>query len=229
MSDDLSKQEQKTIVNDLGLVGLKKGMSRIFNSDGISVPVTIVDVSHNRISQIKTTEVDGYNAIQIAFGEQKQNKLNKPLTGHCSKSGVKPSNNFKEFRSKSKLNSDFQTGMDLNANGFKEGQLVDVTGVTKGKGFQGAIKRHGFSSQRTTHGNSISHRAPGSIGMCQDPGRVFKGKKMAGHLGVVKRTTQNLKIVKIDEIRNVLLIKGAIPGNSGSKVFIKPSNKISAS
>ena len=223
MSDDSSKEDKKTLINNLGLVGMKKGMSRIFNSDGVSVPVTVLDVSSNRISQIKTDEKDGYNAIQIAFGMEKQNKLNKPQSGHCSKSGVEPARNFKEFRSRNKLTNDFYVGLSLNATGFKVGQLVDVTGITKGKGFQGAIKRHGFSSQRTTHGNSISHRAPGSIGMCQDPGRVFKGKKMAGHLGVSKRTTQNLKILKIDESRNLLLIKGAVPGNSGSKVFIKPS------
>jgi large subunit ribosomal protein L3 len=210
MSDVSLESESKVLENTFGLVGLKLGMSRIFNSDGVSIPVTVVDVSDNRVSQIKTSQTDGYNAVQVAFGKYKQNKLNKPLSGHCSKAGVEPAKNFKEFRVDNKNTKSIKIGDTLAANGFKEGQLVDVTGVTKGKGFQGAIKRHHFSSQRQTHGNSISHRAPGSIGMCQDPGRVFKGKKMAGHLGVVNRTTQNLKIIRVDGEKKTFTYQGCV-------------------
>ena len=207
----------------LGLVGRKVGMTRIFLNDGQTVPVTVLDVSGNKITQVKTQEIDGYSGVQIGFGKRKQNRTNKSLAGHFSKAGVESMSILKEFRvADDTSNPDLlKEGQSVPPSVFQEGQLVDITGVTKGKGFQGAIKRHGFSSQRTTHGNSISHRAPGSIGMCQDPGRVFKGKRMAGHMGSQRVTTQNLTLVRIDEEKELLLVKGAVPGSKGKEVVVK--------
>ena len=182
----------------LGLVGRKVGMTRIFTDDGVSVPVTVLDVSNNRVAQIKTPENDGYSAIQVAFGKRRPSRVNKSMAGHLAKAGVEAGNLLKEFAVTAEELTTLKPGDQLSVSIFAVGQKVDVTGQTIGKGFQGGIKRHHFSSQRASHGNSVSHNAPGSIGMCQDPGRVFPGKKMAGHLGDVQRTQQNLEIIRVD-------------------------------
>ena len=212
----------------LGLIGRKVGMTRFFLSDGQSVPVTVLDVSGNTVTQVKTLKNDGYNSIQVGFGNKKKSRTTKSLAGHFSKASVEPLSFLKEFRvSEKSSNTEFpKIGSVISPSVFKEGQLIDVTGVTQGKGFQGAIKRHGFSSQRTTHGNSISHRSPGLIGMCQDPGRFFKCKCMAGHMGTDKVTTQNLTLVRIDEKRNLLLVKGAVPGSKGRQVIVRPAVRV---
>ncbi len=230
MSSEQNTVENTDFNNDLslGLIGRKIGMTRVFLDDGKSVPVTVLDVSGNTVTQVKTKKNDGYDGIQIGFGNKKKSRTSKSLAGHFSKASVEPLSVLKEFRishESSNLNLP-KIGSLIPASVFKEGQLLDVTGVTQGKGFQGAIKRHGFSSQRTTHGNSISHRAPGSIGMCQDPGRVFKGKRMAGHMGNEKVTTQNLTLVRIDEKRELLLVKGAVPGSKGREVIVKPAVRV---
>jgi len=230
MSSDENTVKSTNISNDLplGLIGRKIGMTRIFLEDGKSVPVTVLDVSGNTVTQIKTLKSDGYNGIQLGFGGKKKSRTTKSLAGHFSKAGVDPLRRLKEFRA-SQGSSDVnfpKVGSTIPVSVFTEGQLLDVTGITQGKGFQGAIKRHGFSSQRTTHGNSISHRAPGSIGMCQDPGRVFKGKRMAGHMGNEKITTQNLTLVRVDEKRELLLIKGAVPGSKGREVIVRPAVRV---
>ncbi len=213
-----------------GLIGRKVGMTRIFMDDGKSVPVTVLDVSGNKITQIKNEKSDGYDGIQIGFGKIKKNRLSKSLAGHFKKAGVDAFRLLKEFRPPQSFSkSDMpNVGDPVPVNIFKEGQLLDITGTTQGKGFQGAIKRHGFSSQRTTHGNSVSHRAPGSIGMCQDPGRVFKGKRMAGNMGTDTVTTQNLTVIRVDTNKQLLLIKGSIPGSKGSNVFLRPAKRISS-
>ena len=230
MSSEQNTVENTNTNNDLslGLVGRKIGMTRIFLDDGKSVPVTVLDVSGNTVTQIKTKKNDGYNGVQVGFGNKKKSRTTKSLAGHFSKASVEPLSVLKEFRvSNESSNLDFpKLGSSISASVFKEGQLLDVTGVTQGKGFQGAIKRHGFSSQRTTHGNSISHRAPGSIGMCQDPGRVFKGKRMAGHMGNEKVTTQNLTLVRVDEEKELLLVKGAVPGSKGREVIVRPAVRV---
>ena len=205
----------------VGLIGKKCGMTRVFNEDGASVPVTVIEALPNRISQIKKIDKEGYSAIQVSSGSIKQSKINKALSGHFVSTKTKPGKNICEFRtSKSNLN-EFKTGMELKVNIFKKGQKVDVSGKTIGKGFAGTVKRHNFSTQDATHGNSLAHRAPGSIGQNQTPGRVFKGKKMAGHMGNVRRTAQNLEIIDIDTEKNLLLIKGAVPGHPGSDVIVK--------
>ena len=206
-----------------GLIGIKLGMTRLFSDEGHSQAVTIVSCSDNRIAKIKTSETDGYEAIQVAFGQQKANRLNKSRAGHFSKSGVSPAKGLKEFRLQSA--TELSLGDSLPVTSFEAGQKIDVTGVTIGKGFAGGIKRHHFSSNRASHGNSVSHRAPGSIGMAQDPGRVFKGKKMAGHLGSVQRTTQNLTVLKVDSDRSLIWIKGALPGSKSGVVVLKPAVK----
>ncbi len=211
--------------NRLGLVGRKVGMTRIFTGDGETVPVTVVDVSNNRVTQIKSIEQDGYSAIQVAFGEQLPQRLNKAQTGHYAKAGVQAARVLKEFRLDEVRAKEFAPGASLSVEMFSEGQYVDVTGVTIGKGFAGAIKRHHFSSNRATHGNSVSTNAPGSIGMRQDPGRVMPGKRMAGHLGDAQRTTQNLLVARVDKERQLLLIKGAVPGAKGGNVVVCPSIK----
>ena len=212
----------------LGLVGRKVGMTRIFTDDGVSVPVTVLDVSNNRVAQIKTPENDGYSAIQVAFGKRRPSRVNKSMAGHLAKAGVEAGNLLKEFTVTAEELTTLKPGDQLSVSIFAVGQKVDVTGQTIGKGFQGGIKRLHFSSQRASHGNSVSHNAPGSIGMCQDPGRVFPGKKMSGHLGDVQRTQQNLEIIRVDAERQLLLVKGAVPGSKGSDLIVRPAVKAGA-
>jgi large subunit ribosomal protein L3 len=209
----------------LGLVGRKVGMTRIFADDGTSIPVTVLDVSDNRVTQIKTPDVDGYAAIQVAFGKRRATRVTKAEAGHFAKAGVEAGALLMEFRVAESSAGDFKPGDVLAASIFSVGQKVDVTGTSIGKGFTGSIKRHNFSSNRASHGNSVSHNAPGSIGMAQDPGRVFPGKRMAGHLGDVRCSTQNLEVVRIDETRQLLLVKGAVPGARGGDVVICPAVK----
>jgi len=211
-----------------GLLGQKLGMTRVFAEDGASIPVTVLSVPANRVVQVKTKETDGYDSIQVTFGSKKANRVTKPLKGHYAKAGVEAGIALQEFALSSEEVANFQAGLTVSVEIFSVGQLVDVTGTSKGKGFAGAIKRHNFSSNRASHGNSVSHNAPGSIGQRQDPGRVFPGKRMAGHLGDVKVTTQNLEVVRVDAERGLLLIKGAIPGSKGGKVIVRPSVKAGA-
>ena len=212
----------------LGLVGRKIGMTRLFTDDGDAVPVTVVDVSNNRVTQIKTPETDGYAAVQVAFGKRRASRVSKPAAGHFAKAGVEAGHVLSEFRVEPDQLANFKVGGQIGVDIFKVGQLVDVTGTTVGKGFAGVIKRHHFSSNRASHGNSRSHNSPGSIGMAQDPGRVFPGKRMSGHLGSVKRTAQKLQIVRIDAERQLLLIKGAVPGSEGGGLVVHPSVKARA-
>jgi large subunit ribosomal protein L3 len=212
----------------LGLVGRKVGMTRVFTADGDSVPVTVLDVSNNRVTQIKTPEMDGYSAVQVAFGTRRASRVNKPAAGHLAKAGVEAGSVLREFPVKAADLAGIAVGGKIGVDVFKVGQLVDVSGTTQGKGFAGAIRRHHFSSNRASHGNSRSHNSAGSIGMAQDPGRVFPGKKMAGHLGAVKRTTQSLEIVRIDTERGLLLIKGAVPGSRGGNIIVRPAAKAKA-
>lgn len=212
----------------LGLVGRKIGMTRLFTDDGQSVPVTVVDVSNNRVTQIKTPQTDGYSAVQVTFGKRRASRVTKPMAGHFAKAGVEAGQVTREFRVDEQEVASFTLGKVIGAEIFQPGQKVDVTGVTQGKGFAGTIKRHNFGSQRASHGNSRSHNVPGSIGMAQDPGRVFPGKRMSGHMGAVRRTVQNLEIVRVDTERQVLLIKGAVPGSKGSDVIVRPSVKTPA-
>jgi large subunit ribosomal protein L3 len=207
----------------IGLVGRKVGMTRVFTEEGVSIPVTVVEVEANRVSQVKTLETDGYAAIQITTGAKKANRVTKPEAGHFAKAGVEAGRGLWEFRLEN--GEEFAVGSELTVELFNEIKKVDVTGTSKGKGFQGAVKRWNFRTQDMTHGNSLSHRAPGSIGQCQTPGRVFKGKKMAGHMGDERVTTQNLEIVRVDAERNLLLIKGAVPGSTGANVIVKPAVK----
>jgi len=209
----------------LGLVGRKVGMTRVFAEDGASIPVTVLDVSNNRVTQVKTPEADGYAAVQVAFGTRRASRVSKPLAGHLAKAGVEAGHVLKEFRVDADQLSSLKAGDQVAVTIFAEGQKVDVTGTTIGKGFQGGIKRHNFSSNRASHGNSVSHNAPGSIGMAQDPGRVFPGKRMAGHLGDVQATMQGLTIVRVDAERQLLLVKGAVPGAKGSDVVVLPAVK----
>ena len=210
--------------SEFGLIGTKIGMSRIFGSDGESIPVTVINIGVNVVASLRSPEKHGYSAVQIGYKEVKKSRLNKPLLGYCSKLGIPAVSKLKEFRVKSE-DSLPAVGSTLSIDTFSVGEFVNVTGISKGKGYAGAIKRHGFSSQRTSHGNSVSHRAIGSTGMCQDPGRVFKGKKMSGHLGAVKRTTRNLQVIEIDGANMLLMVKGSVPGNNGSEVVLKPSVK----
>ncbi|OOE49600.1 50S ribosomal protein L3 [Salinivibrio kushneri] len=207
----------------IGLVGRKVGMTRIFNEDGVSIPVTVVEVEANRVAQVRKPDVDGYAAIQITTGEKKASRVNKAQAGHFAKAGVEAGCGLWEFRLEN--GEEFEVGAELNVDLFAEIKKVDVTGTSKGKGFQGGVKRWNFRTQDMSHGNSLSHRAPGSIGQCQSPGRVFKGKKMAGHMGAERVTTQNLEIVRVDAERNLLLIKGAVPGATGGNVIVKPAVK----
>lgn len=209
----------------LGLIGRKIGMTRVFTENGDSLPVTVIDISNNRVTQLKRIDSDGYCAVQIAFGSKRSNRISKPIAGHFSKAAVEAGTILKEFRvSESELDQ-FNIGMTINSNIFKVGQKVDISGTTIGKGYAGTIKLHHFSSNRSSHGNSKAHRKPGSIGMAQDPGRVFPGKKMSGHMGNVRRTTQNLEIIRIDEEKKLLLVKGAVPGFKGNNVLVLPSIK----
>lgn len=210
----------------LGLVGRKIGMTRIFTDDGDSQPVTVLDVSNNRVTQIKTLDTDGYSAVQVTFGKRRASRVNKPAAGHFAKAAVEAGHILKEFRVAQEALVNLKPGAVIGLDIFQVGQTVDVTGTSIGKGYAGVIKRHGFSSNRASHGNSKSHNVPGSIGMAQDPGRVFPGKRMSGHLGSVQRTTQNLEVLRVDAERGLLLIKGAIPGSRGGDVIVHPSVKI---
>jgi len=205
----------------IGLVGRKVGMTRIFTDDGATLPVTVLDVSDNRVTQIKTAEKDGYAAVQVAFGKRRASRVNKALAGHLAKAAVEAGHVLKEFRAKVDELAAFKVGGKIGVELFKVGQRVDVRGITIGKGFAGVIKRHHFGGQNASHGNSISHRVPGSTGQNQSPGRVFPGKRMAGHLGNVQRTIVNLEIVRIDAERQLLLVKGSVPGSSGRDVVVR--------
>jgi large subunit ribosomal protein L3 len=212
----------------IGVVGRKAGMTRVFTEEGESIPVTVVSVEPNRVTQVKTVESDGYDAIQVTAGSVKANRVAKPLAGHFAKAATQAGRGLWEFRLEAPLQEPLELGALLKVDQFGEGQKVDVSGVSKGKGYGGVIKRWNFKMQDATHGNSLSHRAPGSIGMCQTPGRVFKGKKMAGQLGNVRVTTQNLTVIRVDTERNLLLIKGAVPGAPGGDVYIRPAVKAGA-
>jgi large subunit ribosomal protein L3 len=209
----------------LGLIGLKRGMTRVFTDEGESIPVTLVEVCSNRVVRIKTQEKDGYKAVQITHDFRRQSRVSRPMAGEFAKSGVDAGRRIREFRLVEEEGKDLVAGSELNVELFEVGQKVDVTGTTIGKGFAGTIKRHNFKAQDASHGNSISHRVPGSIGQCQTPGRVFKGKRMAGHMGDKQRTAQGLEVVRIDSQRNFLLIKGSVPGSRGGELLIRPSVK----
>jgi len=209
----------------IGLVGRKSGMTRVFTEAGLSVPVTVVEVAPNRVTQIKTLETDGYSAVQVTTGVRKASRVSKSLAEHFAKAGTEAGTGLWEFRAEVSELAEIATGAELTVERFAPGQMVDVTGTSKGKGFQGTIKRHNFHMQDATHGNSRSHRVPGSIGQCQTPGRVWKGKKMAGHMGDARVTTQSLEIVQVDVANNLLLVKGALPGATGSNVIVRPSVK----
>jgi large subunit ribosomal protein L3 len=211
---------------NLGLVGRKVGMTRVFTDDGDTIPVTVVDVSNNRVTQLKTPDTDGYAGVQVTFGKRRASRVVKPAAGHFAKAGVEAGHVLREFRVAPDKLGDLKVGGVIAASLFQVGQMVDVTGVSQGKGFQGAIRRHNFSSNRASHGNSRSHNTVGSISMAQDPGRVFPGKKMPGHMGAVKRTVQSLQIVRIDEARQLLLIRGAVPGSRGGDVVVVPAKRV---
>tara|TARA_Y100000991_G_scaffold211730_1_gene194718 strand:- start:1004 stop:1639 length:636 start_codon:yes stop_codon:yes gene_type:complete len=208
----------------IGVVGRKTGMTRVFTEEGVSVPVTVVQVEPNRVSQVKTVETDGYQAIQVTVGERRaQHRVSQPIKGHLAKSEMRMGRGLWEFRVKDL--GELVVGTEISVDQFEAGQIVDVTGQSKGKGFAGAVKRWNFRMQDATHGNSLSHRAPGSIGNCQTPGRVFKGKKMAGHMGAERVTVQGLEVVRIDEEKGLILVKGSVPGANGTDVIIKPAAK----
>ncbi|TGG90168.1 50S ribosomal protein L3 [Natronospirillum operosum] len=207
----------------IGVIGRKAGMTRVFNEEGASIPVTVIEVTPNRVTQLKTAEVDGYIAVQLAFGSKKASRVSKPQAGHYAKAGVEAGEIIREFRMADL--GELKVGDTIDVSQFEAGQKIDVTGTSKGKGFQGAIKRHNFRTQDATHGNSLSHRAPGSIGQCQTPGRVWKGKKMAGHMGAEQVTVQTLEVVRVDAERNLLLVKGAVPGAKSGHVLVKPAIK----
>ena len=209
----------------LGLVGRKAGMTRVFTEDGKSIPVTLIEATPNRITQIKTPETDGYSAVQVAVGSRRASLVTKPVAGHLAKAKVEAGRGLWEFRVADEKIGDFAVGGEIKADIFSEGQIVDVQGVTKGKGFQGTIKRWNFTMGDATHGNSLSHRSPGSIGQRQTPGRVFPGKKMAGHMGHVTQTTQNLQVVKVDAERGLIAVRGAVPGAPGGDVIVRPTSK----
>ncbi|HAI14856.1 MAG: 50S ribosomal protein L3 [Gammaproteobacteria bacterium] len=209
----------------LGLIGRKSGMTRVFTEEGNSVPVTVLEVQPNRVTQIKTAETDGYSAIQVTTGSRKASQVGKAAVGHFAKANTEAGEGLWEFRIENEDTIELELGGEIKVDLFEAGQKVDVTGTSKGKGFQGSVKRHNFHMQDATHGNSLSHRAPGSIGQCQTPGKVWKGKKMAGQMGNQKKTTQSLEVVRIDLENNLLLIKGAVPGATGSKVIVRPTVK----
>jgi large subunit ribosomal protein L3 len=209
----------------LGLVGRKAGMTRVFTETGETVPVTVIEALPNRVTQVRTVEVDGYRALQVAFGARKASNVSKPLTGHYAKVKVAPGQSMVEFRLAADEGAELAAGAELKVDLFQVGQIVDVTGTTTGKGFAGVMKRHNFGGMPATHGVSVSHRVPGSIGQRQTPGRVFKGKRMAGHMGVQRRTIENLQVVRVDADRNLLLIRGAVPGAPGGQVIVRPSVK----
>ena len=216
---------QSYVDERLGLLGRKVGMMRVFTADGDTIPVTVLDVSNNRVSQVKTAETDGYSALQLVFGEKKASRVSKPEAGHLAKAGVVAGEVIGEFRVPASVAAEYKAGAQVPVGVFAVGQLVDVQGTSIGKGFTGTIKRHNFKSQRASHGNSRSHNVPGSISMAQDPGRVFPGKKMSGQRGNVTKTTQNLDIVRIDEVRQLLLVRGAVPGAKNGHVVVRPAVK----
>jgi len=209
----------------IGVIGRKAGMTRVFAEDGASIPVTVIEVTPNRVTQLKDSDSDGYRAVQVTAGTRRATRVTKPMVGHFAKAGVEAGDTLREFRLGDDEGADLTVGAELGVGLFEAGQKVDVRGVTKGRGFSGAIRRHHFAGQDRTHGNSLSHRAPGSIGQNQSPGRVFKGKRMAGHLGNVQRCQQNLEVVRVDAERSLLLIKGAVPGPAGGRVVVLPSVK----
>jgi len=210
----------------IGLIGRKRGMTRVFTEEGDSLPVSVIEVRPNRVTQIKSDETDGYRSVQVTAGNRRASLVNKPATGHFTKAGVEAGVGLWELRLPENEGEELEMGSELKVDMFEAGEMVDVTGTSKGKGFAGTVKRHNFHMQDATHGNSLAHRAPGSIGQCQTPGRVFKGKKMAGHMGDERVTTQNLEVVRVDAERNLLLIKGAVPGAAGGTVMVRPSVKI---
>jgi len=209
----------------LGLVGRKVGMTRVFSDDGAAVPVTVIEVEPNRVTQVRTEENEGYSAVQVTAGSRRASRVNKARAGQFTKAGVEAGRGLWEFRVDAGELEGFEPGKELSVDLFSEGEKVDVSGITIGKGFAGGVKRHNFRTQDATHGNSLAHRAPGSIGQCQTPGRVFKGKRMAGHMGSERRTTQNLEIVRVDADRGLLLVKGAVPGSKGGDLVVRPSVK----
>ncbi len=209
----------------MGLVGRKCGMTRVFTEDGESIPVTVIEAQPNRITQVKTVETDGYRALQVSAGSRKASRVSKPQAGHFANAKVEAGDLITEFRVADGDETEYELGNELKVDLFEAGQKVDVIGTSIGKGYAGTVKRHNFSTQDATHGNSLAHRAPGSIGQNQTPGRVFKGKKMSGHMGNVRRTVQNLEVVRVDEDRNLLLIKGAVPGSKGGRVIVRPAVK----
>jgi large subunit ribosomal protein L3 len=211
--------------NSIGLVGRKAGMTRVFTDAGETIPVTVIEVLPNRVTQVKSKEVDGYSAVQIAFGTKRPQLLSKAAAGHLAKAAVSPGRGLMEFRLTEGEGADLKAGAELKVDRFKAGEIVDVTGTTIGKGFAGVMKRHNFSGHHATHGVSLAHRTPGSIGQRQTPGRVFKGLRMSGHMGVVRRTIENLKVVEVDLERNLLLISGAVPGSEGGRVIVRASVK----
>lgn len=212
----------------LGLVGRKIGMTRVFTDEGVSLPVTVLEVSNNRVAQVKSADTDGYTAVQVAYGNRRPGRVSKAAAGHFAKAGVEAGSVLKEFTVNADQLASLQPGAVISVEIFQPGQLVDVTGVSKGKGYAGTIKRYNFASGRASHGNSRSHNVPGSIGMAQDPGRVFPGKRMTGHLGDVQKTVQNLEIVRVDVARQLLLVKGAVPGAQGGSVIVRPAVKAGA-
>lgn len=211
----------------IGLIGRKIGMTRVFTDEGTSIPITVIEATPNRVSQIKSLERDGYSAVQVTTGERRSSRITKPVKGHFAKAGVAPGRRLQEFRFEEEETADISIASELEVALFKVGQKVDVTGVTRGRGFAGVVRRYGFGGGDASHGNSLSHRSAGSIGQCQTPGRVFKGKKMAGQMGNVRRTVQNLELVRVDEERHLLLVRGAIPGAPGGDVIVKPAAKAS--
>jgi len=220
-----NRSQREVFEMTMGLVGRKCGMTRVFTEDGISIPVTVIEAQPNRITQVKTLETDGYRALQVAAGSRKASRVSKPEAGHFAKAKVEAGDLITEFRLDDADSGEFAPGTELKVDLFEAGQKVDVVGTSIGKGFAGTVKRHNFRTQDATHGNSLSHRAPGSIGQNQSPGRVFKGKKMSGQMGNVRRTAQNLEVVRVDAERNLLLVKGAVPGHRGGRVIVRPSVK----
>jgi large subunit ribosomal protein L3 len=209
----------------IGLVGRKRGMTRVFTDAGETIPVTVVEVLPNRVTQVKSVDKDGYRAVQVTYGQRRQQLLSKAVAGHFGKASVAPGRALVEFRLAEKEGAELKAGAEIKADLFKAGAAVDVTGTTIGKGFAGTMKRHNFAGGYASHGNSVSHRAPGSIGQRQTPGRVFLGKRMSGHMGTIRRTTENLKVIEVDAERNLLLIRGAVPGAEGGEVIVRPSLK----
>lgn len=215
-----------SLKHGLGLVGRKRGMTRVFTDAGETVPVTVIEALPNRVTQIKSPETDGYRAVQVTVGSRRASRVSKPVAGHYAKASVAPGERLMEFRLGASEGAELKSGAELKVDMFSAGQVVDVTGTTMGKGYAGVMKRHNFAGGMATHGASVSHRVPGSIGQRQTPGRVFQGKRMSGHMGVQRRTTENLKVVEVDAARNLLLIRGAVPGTEGGTVIVRPSVKV---